>query len=1118
MAFGVLSGVKDRLTEMQLGRGEGALKRDKPQAALDIFGKVIESLEDRYKEESEMPDSARALYGRALLLRARALAMNRNVNAVAAYLRARQRVPLEEDDIEFVADHLISTLPRTFMAFPVYVDWYERASDPMDAEAKLRHIARIETDEDAGDSLFDIKLKLNEYFAAHFPSWLWTLEHLANSYEIRGDMDASHSCLVEWRVRDPENATVRCRERIVAAKRHLQNRQTLEALSAYEAAMLSGGDEASDAAYQLLAAAQQTRLGRPQIRRIRRTFEQYALHTKDAELLAEYALWIDAFDTAASLSMFRRVLEIDPTHDRSLWELAKREYQRNEPKHALDLAERYLDRNPTDERARAFAAHIAGERGDYERVIDLMEAVSHHTSTQALLFGEALMKADRFEDAATALDDIDAEDLDDADLVRLECLRADIAFERGEFESAVERYSTLLEDHPDDATLWTRLGRTYLRQGEWKEAAKTFTKALEVDEHAYIARNGRAQAFYRYGDTDAAAKDFRRSLMTNPRQPNTLYAIARCVMRKQPDLAKSFLVRAVDERPDFRAAWLALARLHENGENWSGAAHAYSQIIEQDEKAGRTRDAAISNRHAHVSMRGGDFKTAKAILEARLEQGEDETLLYYLGYCCYHTGDLKGAAERWRASLLRRDDPALRTDLAWLHIRLADASLARDNRVEMIQHWNTARETLPDDVMEGALIQRWAKEALTRLKNRPTPRDVQNAHDLMTDVLHHEPDNPSYQMIAALCAARVGDWGLAEEIIKPLTRDEWWMNPATYLLGVCRHEQNLFDPAVAILDAKRDWGRWEVEAQSLMVQVHLDADDIEGTARELAMLRAMSPEACSADAAVSVFLNMKCWRHARELIQDAPVDARTPFMHYGLAVSALMTQRETEGLDYLDQVTEDSEWHSQAQALRKIGYKRRALRAFQTLGWEEVVESLEQVMETDESDDTVPLWLERARDFAILSRWDAHDGDRIVERWRARLGKEPRNIRPLHQWAVFAYWMAQTQPSPERWRAAMSLWGTLLNQSQYWQAWASARLRRHDPNTWGGASLEEQSWQLQPIIRNLRSKLMTQLTTDMTDATLRIKGTPDELDDLLGDFLREYQTAELWHEWLESNP
>jgi len=1091
------------------------LSKGRARSALSLAERVLKRCEGATPPDGVLPGDLERDYASALLLQARALAQSHAPTAPLAYLRARQWTDLEPADIEFVAGYYLNHVPKTFFAFPIYVDWFQQSSDPEEAELRIRNVAEIKPNERPDEPTLPIRQELNEYLFAHFPNWLWTLDHLANGHIVYEEWDAAHACLVEWLARDSENADVLCRERLLAAYRHLRQNQLPEALSALETAMLSGGDRATLAARQLLTLVKKVTLARAQVRKIRRSFEAFVRVTRDANLLVDYAKWVMPNDEDAALTALHRAVELEPHHPLALWELAHALYKTGHLTYALDLLDRFLRVRPDDPKALGWASRIAEELGRFERVVELLERLPQRNVQQNLRLARALLELGKTNDAEETLNALASETLSEEERRVQRRLLADALFAKGDFDAAVQRYQELLEEYRDDWRLHEHLARAYMATARWAEARAAYDAVLRLNGSHVPALNGRGLAAYHLGDTGAAAEDFHESLLIQLHQPMTVYALGLCLLESDPEMARTLFEHAVESDPDLYGAWLGIARLAETAGRWGEAVSAYESALKVE------YDPAVRLRLARVALRAEQFDIARPILSELVASDEQNAFLrYLLGYCCFRQGELDEAARHWSAALLEHRDASLEDDLAWLHIRLADRAAESRNRAEMTRHWNTALDRAHEIDMGSVLAPRWAREAWLRLQypesRHPASRDFQIAHDLMTDVLAHDSSCPVYRLLAGLCAARMGDWQLCGELIEPLLADEQWGAMGAYLSALCLWDRHLPEEALKMLDPRaRNWGEWEVEVQAFRAQIYLSQEDVERTAREIAMLRAQSKERCPNDLAIAVLLGLKLWRHVYDLVTELPSEERSALAHYAAGVAALMLRRETEGIQRLEQVPPDSAWGAAARALRVTGIKRRALRAFHSLGWREVAGALEEVLQVDEDDPIVREWLDRAQVFAMLTEHDDTNEETLKAHWRERLRAHPEDALPLHQWAVYAYWTAQANASQETWREAMSLWGSLLNLDHYWVRWTLARLARHDPDAWLHAeNAEERSREL---VAKLRSRMMVQLIADMTDAVLR-QDPQSEVDDYVLDFLREYRTSELWREWLEANP
>lgn len=1110
----------ERRVASLLKKGERALLQKRVEVALSAFNEGIGIIEDAHPVEERMPGAMRAFYAHALVQRARALAVSRDAEAISAYLHARLHTELKPADIAFVGARLLRTLPRSMFAFPLYLEWYENADDKPRAEGRIRDAVSIDWTTDPSDSAFATKRQLNEYLGAQKPNWLWTLAHLAVAHELMGDLDAAHACLLEWSARAPEAEDVRCRERMIAGRRHQRAGQHIEAADAYKTAMLAGSDLSEEAAERVLDIADLVELTDEQTAGVQAAFHEYLHDATSVAMLLRYAEWTARHDTDAETSTLYRVLELEPDHADALRRLSTKSRAAGDIDETSRLLERYLEVRPLDRRARLMASEIADGAGDSTRVVALLQDLDERTPTHDLIYAKALTSLGRLRQAEVALTSLAPGDLSDEERQVLLSLKVDCALANRAFDAALALCADLVRYDKDDPHTQTRLGKAHLGVEEWADADEAFSKAVDTDPSVYDARCGRAEARYRRGSLSKAAEDLAAVLVVRPNQPQLHYALALCLVDSDPEAALGHLNESLAQDAAFDGAWLALARLQERNEDWAAASEAYARALALRDG----QDGVIEARQTHAALRAGEYATAQRRLEDRRERvGLDPTHLYYLGYCCYRVGQVRDSAQHWRTSLRQREDAALRNDLAWLHLRLADEASDDENRVTMTQHWNIAREYGANYEVQDAVVARWAREAMQRLSTSdagaPAQRDVQIANDLMANVLRANPRKDVYIVLAGLCAARMGDWQLVADIVAPIVEDGDWMNVAGYLLGICRWEQNFPDRASEALNVGREWGEWETAVQSLRVQMHLDSQDVAGTARELAMLRVMSPQACSAEDAITILLNMRCWRQVHDLVHETSEADRTDLMYYCLGIATLMSNKEAEGLDYLEQVAPDSRWRPAAQELLRVGYKRQALRAFQSLGWEEVTDLLEQVAAMDESDEAVRSWLERARDFALLSRWEAMDRNTLVDRWQSRLFADAGEILPLHQWATFAFWDAQALPTKERWRDAASLWGTLVSLRDYWEEWVLSRLQQHYPEDWDARRpISAHETRLQPIVGTFLARLNRYLMTEMIDSLSQSDTSADEANDLKYHFERERQTAELWREWLIDHP
>mmetsp|Transcript_72795 Transcript_72795/g.165180 ORF Transcript_72795/g.165180 Transcript_72795/m.165180 type:complete len:225 (-) Transcript_72795:101-775(-) len=94
--------------------------------------------------------------------------------------------------------------------------------------------------------------------------------------------------------------------------------------------------------------------------------------------------------------------------------------------------------------------------------------------------------------------------------------KADRAFQTGEWEEALEGYSSALRLQPALAPAWAGRGGVKLRQGNVEEALTDLNEALRLDEHNLFAMRDRAEARMKTGDLEGAISDYNKKLMLAP--------------------------------------------------------------------------------------------------------------------------------------------------------------------------------------------------------------------------------------------------------------------------------------------------------------------------------------------------------------------------------------------------------------------------------------------------------------------------------------------------------------------------------------------------------------------------------------------------------------------------
>lgn len=94
--------------------------------------------------------------------------------------------------------------------------------------------------------------------------------------------------------------------------------------------------------------------------------------------------------------------------------------------------------------------------------------------------------------------------------------KGDRFFNKGEWDEAVEAYSSALRLQPALTQAWAGRGGVKLRQGNYEEALQDLNEALRQDQDNLFAMRDRAEARAKTGDLEGAVSDYNRKLMLAP--------------------------------------------------------------------------------------------------------------------------------------------------------------------------------------------------------------------------------------------------------------------------------------------------------------------------------------------------------------------------------------------------------------------------------------------------------------------------------------------------------------------------------------------------------------------------------------------------------------------------
>ena len=151
----------------------------------------------------------------------------------------------------------------------------------------------------------------------------------------------------------------------------------------------------------------------------------------------------------------------------------------HQPEAAEAAYKRTLEKEPTNTEARAGLAHLMLSRKEYAEAETLLRTALADSPNDLALSAElaTALAAQNKGEALPLLQGLHQRNPQDADISRM---LSEVLIETGDYAGADRLVSSLLSDHPEDASLQIAHGQNLLRELKYAEAAQAFTKATEL--------------------------------------------------------------------------------------------------------------------------------------------------------------------------------------------------------------------------------------------------------------------------------------------------------------------------------------------------------------------------------------------------------------------------------------------------------------------------------------------------------------------------------------------------------------------------------------------------------------------------------------------------------------
>ncbi len=164
---------------------------------------------------------------------------------------------------------------------------------------------------------------------------------------------------------------------------------------------------------------------------------------------------------------------------------------------------------------------------------------------------------------------------DDYDPLALAFLGGELKQAEGKWEEAIWHFKSVLTRDPCHRDALYQLGNTCLQLERWKEAEQSFQRMLDLNDESARAWHGAGFSRFKQELPQTAAEALMRSLSLNFVNPLAHYHLGLALARagELPWAAQAFHI-ALEQKPDFAAAHMALGRLYEqSGQTFLAQGH-----------------------------------------------------------------------------------------------------------------------------------------------------------------------------------------------------------------------------------------------------------------------------------------------------------------------------------------------------------------------------------------------------------------------------------------------------------------------------------------------------------------------------------------------------------------
>ncbi|HZY45477.1 MAG TPA: tetratricopeptide repeat protein [Anaerolineae bacterium] len=235
------------------------------------------------------------------------------------------------------------------------------------------------------------------------------------------------------------------------------------------------------------------------------------------------------------------------------------------------------------------AGRSALQSGDANKAITELEKLITDQPASApahLLLGQAYFKAGRKDDAKSqfqagfSLDPAATLVITSTDAEEV-FLTGNVHATLGQFDQALQAYSTTLQIDPSKAGAYTNIGVVYYQTGKLDIAVQQFQQALAIDPKDADTNYLLGAAYVQKNDLENAAKFFQTALMLDPNSTAAYIGLGNVdLLRKNYEQAVTNLQKALNLQPDSPEALFGLGKAYYLQGNNAAAITTLTQFLQ----------------------------------------------------------------------------------------------------------------------------------------------------------------------------------------------------------------------------------------------------------------------------------------------------------------------------------------------------------------------------------------------------------------------------------------------------------------------------------------------------------------------------------------------------------